>query len=68
MVNWTEVLDCSDEGSCPVDDQLLEAVALIQEGVHMLFHCFSSLLLRNALFITFSFRQEQLMYQFLRLP
>ena len=58
MVHRAEVLDGADQGSGPVDDQLLEAVALIQERVHVLFHGLSGLLLRYALFVTLVFRQE----------
>ena len=31
--------DASNDGACPLDDEGLEPVLLIQIGVHELFHC-----------------------------
>ena len=41
MVFFLVLLDSSDDRSCPLDYQILEAISLIQIGVHELLHGFS---------------------------
>ena len=41
MVFFLILLDSSYDGSCPLDYQIFEAIALVQVGVHELFHGFA---------------------------
>ena len=38
MVFFLVLLDSSDDCSCPLDYQILEAISLVQIGVHELLH------------------------------
>ena len=44
MVSSTVILDASDDGGRPFDDERLEPVFLIEIGVHVLLHRLSRLL------------------------
>ena len=41
MVFFLVLLDSSDDGSCPLNYQIFQAIALVQVGVHELFHGFA---------------------------
>jgi len=38
-----------NNGSCPIDDQLFEAISLVKEREHIVLHCFTRLSIRDAL-------------------
>lgn len=62
------LLDCVDDGRGPVANELLQAVPLVQEGVHMLLHSLTRLSVHFALFIRSSLRCENLLDELLGLP
>ena len=41
MVFFLVLLDSSDDGGCPLNYQVFEAIALVQVGIHELFHGFT---------------------------
>ena len=38
-----------NNGSCPIDDQLFEAISLVKEREHIVLHCLTRLSIRDAL-------------------
>jgi hypothetical protein len=43
MIVFLEVFDAIDDSSCPLNDQGFKTISLVEIGVHILFHGFSSL-------------------------
>lgn len=67
MVILGELFDTSDDGSGPLNDKILETIALVKVGVHVLFHCLLSLLALLTLQVKFHLIRIHVMNQFFEL-
>ncbi len=67
MVILGELFDASDDGSGPLDDKILETIALVKVGVHVLLHRLLSLLTLFTLQVKFHLIRIHVMNQFFEL-
>lgn len=63
MVFFLEVLDARNNSRCPLDDQVLKSVTLVEVGVHKLLHRFTRQFVVFALLVKLGFLLVNIVYQ-----